>query len=660
MHNNLSFLRPVLFFCGFVGYLAGGVALAAQGNAQDASGGVKVHSPQLLAPTVVFEHAQFLRSDAAIPPQDKASWEQVQLPHDWRLLPQGKRNDVGWDRIGFDLGRLPANGQALYLRNLRSWSLELFVNGTRLAGSDDFVPPRSAQDYSTPFYVFIPAAMLRTGENVLYVRLNGSSLARNLHGLDRVHFGDAVRLSERQRSDLGLADGSRKLAMAAMFTAGFIALLLWWARRRERVMFWFGIACLSWPLAGLTTTLHWLDVQWIHEVSSVYVRFGLPVPVLILCLRTVDRRWPRFEAMLWVYLALEVTYFLWTPAVSPGITGHWIARVAWPTFSALLLFAGAALIAVAAKRPLRWSHYLEMAGLVAMGAFLLQDLARYMNWVDLSPLIVRHWHAPIMIVALGVAIFERHVAKLWQIERMNEDLEKRLAEKALEIEAHYAREQEIRKTAALAQERQRILEDMHDGLGASLISLLHNVRSGHADSRSLEQSVQDALQEMRVAVDALQPRDGDLGAVLGSLRYRLDKTIVSTGVQLSWEVDELPKVEALEPWAVLSIQRIALEAITNAVRHSGAKRLRFAARRSNDHVEILIEDDGRGFDAANTPAGHGLRSMRARAARLGGRIDIVSAPGSGTSVRLVLPLLLPRGDNQTTTNGAFEAAPIAA
>jgi signal transduction histidine kinase len=110
-------------------------------------------------------------------------------------------------------------------------------------------------------------------------------------------------------------------------------------------------------------------------------------------------------------------------------------------------------------------------------------------------------------------------------------------------------------------------------------------------------------------------------------------------------VDELPKVEALEPRAVLSIQRIVLEAITNTVRHSGAKRLRFAARQHGGHIEILIEDDGHGFDAAATPGGHGLASMRARAARLGGRIHIAAREGAGTTVRLLVPLQLPQDDS---------------
>jgi signal transduction histidine kinase len=266
----------------------------------------------------------------------------------------------------------------------------------------------------------------------------------------------------------------------------------------------------------------------------MYFRIGLPIPVLILCLRTVDKRWPLVEALLWIYLAAELTVYLWMPAAfPPEISGHWLVRAAWSTISAIFLFAGAALIACAAPRPLRWSHYLQMAGLAAMALFLLRDLARYLGWVDLSPPVIRHWHVPIMVLALGAAIFEQHVANLWRVERLNIELEQRIAQKAGEIEAYYAREQGTRKAAALALERQRILEDMHDGLGSSLISLLQHVQSGRVDAQGLEQRVHEALQEMRIAVDALQPRDGDLAAVLGNLRYRVEKTVQAAGVKFS-------------------------------------------------------------------------------------------------------------------------------
>jgi signal transduction histidine kinase len=94
---------------------------------------------------------------------------------------------------------------------------------------------------------------------------------------------------------------------------------------------------------------------------------------------------------------------------------------------------------------------------------------------------------------------------------------------------------------------------------------------------------------------------------------------------------------------VFSLQRILLEAITNALRHSGARRLRFVARgRSGSRIEIRVEDHGCGFDPAQPVPGLGLANMRARAEKIGASIDIDSAPGRGTVVALVLPGALPR------------------
>jgi signal transduction histidine kinase len=88
---------------------------------------------------------------------------------------------------------------------------------------------------------------------------------------------------------------------------------------------------------------------------------------------------------------------------------------------------------------------------------------------------------------------------------------------------------------------------------------------------------------------------------------------------------------------VFALQRIVLEAITNALKHSGAQLLRLSARACNGEVEVRIEDDGRGFDTSRNIAGLGLVNMRARAQRIGARLRVLSHPGRGTSIRLSLP-----------------------
>jgi signal transduction histidine kinase len=245
-----------------------------------------------------------------------------------------------------------------------------------------------------------------------------------------------------------------------------------------------------------------------------------------------------------------------------------------------------------------------------------------------------------MLLAIGAAIFERHVLAVWRIEQTNIELERRVGEKTREIEAYHAEREEVLRQQALTAERQRIISDMHDGLGASLVGLLRYVQSSPAELQGVEQRVKEALQEMRIAIDALEPAQGDLAAVLGNLRYRLEPLMKAADVHLVWEVAEMPRVEALEPSAVFAIQRAVLEAIFNALKHSGAREIRLAALPKDDGIEIRIEDDGRGFDLTRPASGLGLGTMRARAQGLGGRLDIASRHGGGTAVIFNIPYQL--------------------
>jgi len=205
---------------------------------------------------------------------------------------------------------------------------------------------------------------------------------------------------------------------------------------------------------------------------------------------------------------------------------------------------------------------------------------------------------------------------------------------------------------ALVEERQRIMADLHDGLGATLIGLLRYVQSGDADNRGVERRVLEALRDLQLAVDALEPAEGDLAAVLGKLRFRLEPLLESGGMRFRWDVAELPPLDGLEPAMVFSIQRIVLEAVANALKHSGAREIRVkAGSEPCGTVKICIEEDGRGFDAARPAPGLGLASMRARAERIGARLRIVSQEGRGTAIHLTIPAPGPAFGDNTVASG---------
>ena len=589
----------------------------------------------------VFDRADFLLSDQRRPPANSAAWQPVSLPDQWRhRMPPGQGGQ-GWYRIKFKLAQSPLSTHTVGITHPRAFRTDFFVNGKVIGGAGDFIAGRGSRNrvptFGTALHVTVPPALMRAGENVIHVRLQATSAGTFMHGLPQVVFGEAVELRKAYIASSDASFSAQRIFFAMALISGIITFFLWLARRGDPVMFWYSVACSIWGLVSIPRlALRWMDFfQPVIPILVWFLNYALVVPLVVLCLRTVNLRWPRFEAALWAYLAVEATFPLW----AGGGAGQW--RVGWDAANTALLAAGVAMILVHASRPMRWPVRAQVAALVVMATLMSVEVLRYLGWVYVDFKAVRHYHVPLMLLALGAVIFERHVLAVRRTEQANLELERRVAERARKIEANYVRIEEAKHEQALAKERQRILADMHDGLGASLIGLLRHAQSNGADLAGIERRVQEALQELRFTADALQPHEGDLAAVLGSLRYRLDGMIRGTGIHLFWEVGELPPMRGLSPSTVFELQRILLEAITNVLKHSGARQIAFSAHAHGDSsVRIALEDDGCGFDSRHSAAGLGLGNMRTRAARIGATLGISPRPGGGTVVRLVLPAAL--------------------
>jgi signal transduction histidine kinase len=196
---------------------------------------------------------------------------------------------------------------------------------------------------------------------------------------------------------------------------------------------------------------------------------------------------------------------------------------------------------------------------------------------------------------------------------------------------------------AILEERNRLARDIHDnlaqGFGAILMQLQAAQRDLAAASRPIAQKLETAIDlarthlvEARRSVGTLRPNVGDGEAIATSLKRIADLAQLTTTVPIEVKLDELPRVgDVIER----EIVGIAQEALTNAVRHSRARRIivRAAAVRSIG-VRLSIADDGRGFASDRHSSGFGMTSMQERAERIGASLTIVTAPRRGTEVVL--------------------------
>lgn len=207
-----------------------------------------------------------------------------------------------------------------------------------------------------------------------------------------------------------------------------------------------------------------------------------------------------------------------------------------------------------------------------------------------------------------------------------------------------------RLVAAREEERRRIRRDLHDGLGPTLAAIgmraevAEDLVAKDADAAreqlgQLRAEVHAALGDIRRLVDALRPPALDELGLIGALQAQADRLGPEPNLEIvaSGALPELPA--AVE----VAAYRIAVEAMTNAARHAGARRCRVrlavtgAVGDPARALEVEVTDDGRGLPAGVRP-GIGLLSMRERAAEVGGSCELGPAPGGGARVVARLPL----------------------
>ena len=201
------------------------------------------------------------------------------------------------------------------------------------------------------------------------------------------------------------------------------------------------------------------------------------------------------------------------------------------------------------------------------------------------------------------------------------------------------------KRAAITEERERLARELHDSVTQSLysLSLFAEWGGGLLDAGEIEQGrermarigeiSQQALREMRLLLYELRPSELEHGGLTGALQSRLAAVEQRVGVEASLQADlnvDLPlHVEEY-------LYRIAQEALNNALKHAEASTVLVKVQADKASILLEVTDNGIGFDpAAISGDGRlGLASMRTRAERLGGTLELISEAGQGTTVRV--------------------------
>ncbi len=198
---------------------------------------------------------------------------------------------------------------------------------------------------------------------------------------------------------------------------------------------------------------------------------------------------------------------------------------------------------------------------------------------------------------------------------------------------------------AVAGERKRIAQDIHDGVGSQLVGLIASLDANSPVHRRVMLGLESCLLDLKTTVDNVDADDSDTNIfdALGRLRYRFQPSLARAGIRMQWKVDVAGPLISVRPAQLVHVVRIAQETLANVLVHSEAKNVRLTCRYEPQPVpRMLLEilDDGKGM--AKRPVGDimgkGLTGIRERARSIGALLQISTNPGVGTRVRLYLPL----------------------
>lgn len=540
------------------------------------------------------------------------SGEPIQLPDNW-LRTRPEFAGAVWYVIELDaalaqLGTTPS-GLALLARRAADQA-EFWLNGERLDSGSRFSRYRTV-------WVELPRHALKPQGNVLHVRLSGVPDVRA--GLSVLELGPRGELRmpyELRRFFQTTVPQGLTFAVLVSF---FGAVPLWLKTRRRADLLFAGLT-LSWMPRALVVLSPSSGapgpVGWLVALGSTLVSATLMVLLVLELMGWKGTFWRRYERLLWAVAAASFAagvVLAFRGQLRPGE----YAMLLWATFG---LFALPALKQVqVAWRTRRHREVILAVTLVTWYLACLHDLAIA---ADVTAFHAIFW-APTPALAVLLSLIWLGVEGL-ALKRGSADHEIR------------AQREEV-----IAAERSRLLHDLHDGLGSQLITALRMTRREGVPREEVARVIEDSLEDMRLIIDSLDLEERDLLPLLGNLRYRLEPRLNAIGVALHWDVEALPELDYLTPETGLAVVRIVQEAVNNAVRHGPARNITVRVRASADAVELSVRDDGQGFSVASPPVTgapqRGLSAMRARAAKIGGRVGFDSGPG-GTAVTLSLPL----------------------
>ncbi|WP_424459664.1 sensor histidine kinase [Ottowia sp.] len=564
-----------------------------------------------------------------------SGWVPVTLPDTWADRWPEEENTV-WYRIDWrrDCPALAGKpGPVALTLNRIIMAGEVFINDDLLWRDEHLSEPLS-RSWNLPRYWLLPESALHAGVNSIWIRVSG--LAAFGSGLGEVRVGDPTELKNVYTSQQWRHRTLFTVNVVLSAGLGCLFLFLWLMRRVERAFGWYALMSLAWVLFAINILA---TSTWPFSNSYQIARFSTIALLLYVCAfcmftwRFGRQRFAKLGPALWVVAALLAGTVALAPAAHiKAVTDFCGLVVAFVFFSNCLQFQWHA------WRTRQPDHLMLAACLLAFIVIGLYDLLA-INHIINAEAGYTAIAAPITTVGMLLVVAWSHARNLKRIEAFTAELQTAVDDARRELSSTMEREHSLEVANARLRERLQIAHDLHDGVGGSLVRSLAMVEQSGSqlESPQFTSILKGLRDDLRQVIDGSSSDALAVPALpsewLAPLRHRFAGLLDELGTRSTWEVPSSWPC-ALSTQQLMALTRLLEEALTNVIKHARAGhvliRMQAAGHGHNRRLQLHIEDDGVGFDTEAVQRASinvGMRSMQARAARVGGSMAISSQPG---------------------------------